>query len=90
MTDHLSVIQGTDEREHPFRDTPAARDYWCFTFGLDHPLASRYVILIGTHEETRRQMTAIFGQGNWAEQYTRERGGMLVTRHNLVKLDLGL
>ena len=64
--------------EHPLRaytaDDPAPRDYWYFTFGLDHPLAKRYVILLGTHEETRQLMTAIFGQGNWAEQYTREKG----------------
>ena len=80
--------------EHPLRaytaDDPAPRDYWYFTFGLDHPLTGRYVILLGTHEETRRQMSAIFGQGNWAEQYTRERGGQIVKRHKLVKLELNL
>jgi hypothetical protein len=80
--------------EHPFRvytaADPAPRDYWYFTFGLDHPLARRYVILLGTHEETRKLMTAIFGQGNWAEQYARERGMVIATRHKLVKLELGL
>jgi hypothetical protein len=90
MTNSLGIVPVPDEREHPFSDAPAPRDYWYFTFGLDHPLAKRYVILLGTHEETRRLMTAIFGQGNWGEQYTRERGGMIATRHGLVKLELGL
>jgi hypothetical protein len=79
----LAMVQGADEH-------PLDRDYWYFTFGLDHPLAGRYVILLGTHEGTRELMTRIFGQGNWAAQYMRERGLELVSRHGLVKLDLGL
>jgi hypothetical protein len=42
---------------------------WLFTFGLDHPLHGRYVVIRGAEEDARREMTAIFGQGNWAGIY---------------------
>ena len=85
MTDnHLSVAGGGDA------DDPWAQATWYFTFGLDHPLAKRFVRLHGTHDGTRELMSRIFGQGNWAEQYSQGRGPEVVTRHKLARLDLGL
>jgi hypothetical protein len=87
MTDtHLTSITGGGEGDP---DDPWIQDNWYFTFGLDHPLAGRFVRLRGTCEGTRELMTAIFGQGNWAQQYDEGRGIDVVVRHKLTRLDLG-
>jgi hypothetical protein len=66
------------------------RDCWYFTFGLEHPLRRRYVVISGAEEDARRLMTAIFGQGNWAGIYDGEKGPEVARRDRLTKLDLSL
>jgi hypothetical protein len=88
MTDNcVTPIQGGGEGDP---GDPWIQDNWYFTFGLDHPLAKRFVRLRGTYEGTRELMTAIFGQGNWAGQYDEGRGLDIMARHKLTRLDLGL
>lgn len=65
------------------------QEFWYFTFGLEHPLARRYVRIYGTVESSRELMCAIFGT-NWARQYAQSEGLARTGQHGMTELDLGL
>jgi hypothetical protein len=79
---HLSVANGPRN--------PLIPVSWVFTFGLDHPLAKRYVQLTGDENKCRELMSKIFGQGNWAGCYREDVASRVIDRGRLTLLDLGL
>ena len=66
--------------------TEEQRQYWYFSFNLDHPFfAGHYVTFYGTYAEAREEMLEYFGK-KWAFQYSSaEKLG--VGRWNLKKLE---
>lgn len=78
-----------DQEKELIAMTGAQQD-WYFTFGLEHPLARRYIQLHGTNEGTRTMMTAIFGAGNWSRQYDPEQAMRIIGTYGLHELDLSL
>lgn len=91
MSESLGIIQGgkTPGLEHGESPNPLMREHWYFTFGIEHPLAKRFVRLYGTGEDTRMTIVAIFG-GNWCGPYDRYKGAEIVGKYRLTELDLGL
>lgn len=78
------------DRERELIVMTGAQQDWYFTFGLEHPLARRYIKLHGTREDTRTMMTAVFGLGNWSRQYDPHEAIRVIGTYSLRELDLSL
>jgi hypothetical protein len=61
------------------------KQWWYFTFGVNHPTGRYYISLFGTYVETQRHMEKMFGS-RWGSQYSESEFAGQDEKYDLRKL----